>query len=416
MRRTIIKKVLKEEVDKIKIEDLIKKYHFKGGLLSDYFNKLQDGISLSDIEIHLAKLKLVELGILNKMKKDITKYIFGNEHLQSLTKKFGIAVYKNLTIGNKKSILDTIYSESSYRLGQPSQEWFDNNIEDLEELKDRFPNLEVRANKEISKCEKKEFYGITENEGKYFIWSILNKIDTNYVNWAKFISDRVDNGDLRLDTEYVTDISESEFLIGQYFFERDINNINIDLELLEIIKSSGVSRISYGELDIVESFYTYLNKANPTKFENMLSTIQSTTSQGDNVELNFIKYINDFGSKFVNNIRSFSTPGNLVDMGFGIDMIVNLFGKDYAIQVKSNEKHARKAKIQYLPLNYLILFPKDEQYPDQFLYLSNSQKTPADFNKKMNEIIEKKSINQTNPDLRIEPPTSQDYLKYSGDQ
>ena len=416
MRRTIIKKVLKEEVSRIKIEDLIRKYHFKGGLLSDYFDKLMAGNSLSEIELGLAKMKLVELGILNKMKKYIKSYIFGNDHLQKLTKKFGIQVYQNLTKGNKKNILETIFSETTFNLGKPSDEWFEDNIEDLTELKNRFPNLSVKIDKEISKCEKREFYGILENEGQYFIWSILNKIDTNYVNWSKFISDRVSDGDLRLESEYVSDISESEFIIDQYFFERNLSDLKISPELIEIIENSGVSRISYGELDIIESFYNYVNKLSSSKFESMLSTIQSTSSQGDNVELDFVNYLRKLGSKYVKNFKSFSTPGNLVDMGFGIDMLINLFGVDYAVQVKSNEKHARNAKIKYLPVKYLIIFPKNEGNTGEFYYLSNSQTTPSDFNKKMGEILEKKSLEQPKKDLPIEPPSSQDYLKYSGNQ
>jgi hypothetical protein len=312
------------------------------------------------------------------MKKDIKGCIFGDHHLQNLIKKFGINVYKNLTKGTKSTLLNSVYEGGKFRLGTPSDQWFEKNIEDLEELKSRFPNLTNKIEPEILKCREKKFYGIIESDGEYFTWSILNKIDTNYINWAKFISERVENGD-------IGEISDAERIISRYFSTRDINELNIDSELFDKIEKSNISRISYAELDILEAFFKHINKKRSPKFETMLSTIKSTSLQGDDVEINFIEYLKKLGSEFVKDIKSFTTPGNLVDMGFAIDMVVNLFGKDFAVQVKSIEKHAQNSKIKKLPIDYLIIYPKKIDSKYEFNFISKKQTTPAYFNEKMEQ-------------------------------
>lgn len=405
--RDLIKQVLKEEVQRKHLEDLIDKYRYKSRLLDEFADKIENGIELSEIQLSLAKAELVSLGVLNKLKKDILSYIRTNTAVQEIIKKEGIIAFDKITSGEKKDILNSIFLDKAFKIGKPSDKWFTKNIEDITKITEIFPDLESKMKSSLKRCEQKNYNGIIKKDGEYFVWTILNKINTNYINWGDLMSEKVRNGTIKLTRELPSELAEAQEIINDYFLDRNISKLNIDEELKSIIKGFNIKSLSLAEVDIIEAFYLYLNEKGAERLDKIISNIQSTTSQGDNVENNFMNYLGDY-KNVVEDIYSFSSPGNLVDMELGIDLIAKIKGVYYAIQVKSSEDHAKKAKIKYLPVNYLVIYPKNEFDPEEFYYMSKKTKEEVgDFNQMMSSLS--KEIKST-----PKPPPSTDYLGWAG--
>jgi hypothetical protein len=403
MIRNTIKKILKEEIERKNLEDIIRKYRYESNLLDQYAEKMDNGGDLNDIEINLAHLELNAIGVFGKI-KDILKFIKKNTNIQDIIKAKGDVVYKRIISGPKKDILSKILLDKVYQVGKPSKQWFISNIQDMEKIISIFPRLSDKLKNTLSRCRNGNFLGIIKKDGDNLVWSILNKVNTNYINWGDLMSEKIASGHLKQTRPAVSESGEVDQYIEEYFIQRNINQLGIDNDLISILNEVGTKALSFAELDLIEAFYLDVNNKSTQKIDNILANIQSTTSQGDNVEKNFIEYIKKYN--FVEDIHNFSTPGNLVDMNLGIDLLAKIKGTYYAVQVKSNRDHAVDAKIKYLPVNYLIIYPKDEFEPEEFYYIT--KKTDGgDFNKLMSDLSEKTTDTAKTPP---KPPPSVDYL------
>jgi hypothetical protein len=192
------------------------------------------------------------------------------------------------------------------------------------------------------------FTSILKKETKE--WTILPKIDTNYTNWAIWI-DKLNNenklgGGSKIDK------------VGEFFKQRPIRQVVNNQEDIEHIKKIQEEKdIKCREL----SFAEYeLFKDSKDNYVQSLGSISKTSDIGDLAEKDFIGYLklsNNVSEYKIkpDNIISFSSPGNQVDMIFGIDFLILLVDKDnnerwVPVQVKSSQGSASKAKL----LNYNI--------------------------------------------------------------
>ena len=178
-------------------------------------------------------------------------------------------------------------------------------------------------------------------------------MDTNYSNWLDLLSDRwgysnykyQNQRDIIVPFEFETALEEVFYIVNQYFTERSINDLRIDEKLKEIIVKTDVKKLSYAHLDVIEGFYETTNELKSAKIQTMFNAIKRTTDIGDKAEKIFLEYLGD-AKAYVTVVANFSKPGNLVDTDLGIDLIIKVDNKFYAVQVKSNQKLAEYAVIK----------------------------------------------------------------------
>jgi hypothetical protein len=392
-----IENILTEETERIDVEKRLKSYTGDIKILGDLLQKLQKGVSLSDEEIEIAKK---ELEILQKQKNtmtntpNISKFIKSNRELQSKVKSLGIKTYKDLIRTDKKILLNTLLQNTKFRIDSPNEGWYQRNIDDLEILRNRFKStvgnirwsdgsistFDEKITEMVNKCKNKDFFGILEKDGDNDVWSITNKLDTNYSNWAEMIEEKQKEG-LISGLDY-------NALVLDYFKQRPIDEAITDNELRDKIKdiekkkNISVSTFSFAESDIIEAFQ---DESSP-KLKNIFDRLSSTTREGDYVEENFKKLITAF-PKYVEDLHDFSSWGNIVDMVFGIDLIVKLNGTEYAVQVKKDQRHAEKAFIRKLGINYVVIYPsgKGKYY---FGYISPKQ-PGGDFTEDFRKLVQR---------------------------
>jgi hypothetical protein len=392
-----IENILTEETERIDVEKRLKSYTGDIKILGDLLQKLQKGVSLSDEEIEVAKK---ELEILQKQKNtmtntpNISKFIRSNRDLQTKVKSLGIKTYKDLIRTDKKILLNTLLQNTKFRIDSPNDSWYQRNIDDLEILRSRFKSsvgnirwsdgsistFDEKITEMIDKCKNKDFFGILEKDGDEDVWSITNKLDTNYSNWAEMIEDKQKEG-LIFGSNY-------DALILEYFKQRPIDESITDNELRDKIKDINkkknipINTFSFAESDIIEAFQ---DESSP-KLKNIFNRLSSTTKEGDYVEENFKKLITGF-PKYVEDLHDFSSWGNIVDMVFGIDLIVKLNGTEYAVQVKKDQRHAEKAFIRKLGINYVVIYPsgKGKYY---FGYISPKQ-PGGDFTEDFRKLVQR---------------------------
>jgi len=406
--KNLIKQVLNEEIHRKNLEDLIRQHRYESNLLDTYMEKMESGLELSEIDLILADEELRRMSVLGKLKKNILAYIRTNTTVQDIIKQKGTIVYIKLISGDKKDILNSIFLDKVFQIGKPSDEWFEKNIEDITKITTIFPDLKAKMAPSLKRCKEKNYMGIIKKEGDYFVWTILNKINTNYINWGDLISEKVANQSIKITRALPSELAEAQEIIDEYFIQRSVLNFNIDEDLKSIITTLKIRSLSFAEMDIIEAFYLYLNEKGTERFDKIISNIQSTSSQGDNVENNFMSYLSDY-KNIVEDIHSFSSPGNLVDMELGIDLLAKIKGVYYAIQVKSSESHANSAKIKYQPVNYLVIYPKNQLDPEEFYYITKKT-NGGDFNQLMSSF----SKETKSPPKTPLPPPNYDYLKWAG--
>lgn len=398
---SFIENILTEETERIDVEKKLKSYTGDIKILGDLLQKLQKGVSLSDEEIEVAKK---ELEIFQKQKTtmnntpNISKLIKSSRDLQSKVKSLGIKTYKDLIRTDKKILLNTLLENTKFRIDTPNEAWYQRNIDDLEILRSRFKSsvgnirwsdgsistFDEKITEMINKCKNKDFFGILEKDGDEDVWSITNKLDTNYSNWAEMIEDRQKEGS----------ISGSNYddLISEYFRQRPIDESITDNELRDKIKdikknkNVSVNTFSFAESDIIEAFE---DESSP-KLKNIFNRLSSTTREGDYVEENFKKLITSF-PKYVEDLHDFSSWGNIVDMVFGIDLIVKLNGTEYAVQVKKDQRHAENAFIRKLGINYVIIYPSPSGKGKYYFGYISPKQPGGDFTEDFRKLVQQEN-------------------------
>jgi SPP1 family predicted phage head-tail adaptor len=297
----------------------------------------------------------------------------------NLIMDLGTETYLRMVLGEKQNLFKIILGNetNNYKVSKPKNSWFVKNIGDLEtfrktfgtdtsDKKIKFPGdfkfmtLNTKIDLLINRCENQDYIGILEIEPDDLDkeeWSILNKIDTNLINWKNSIKEKNLNVNVGAD-------------IWDYFKQRKLDSTATqNLKKTYKIDAPNLKTMSYAEFDLLSAFTDETgNKLNKIK-----KSINLSTDKGNQTEKEFLHILqmrkNDgYDIKIVN----FSEPGNIVDTNLGVDMIVTIKGVPYAVQIKSSEEAAKKyLLIKKLGIRYMAIFPKN----NGFGYFSNSNPT-----------------------------------------
>jgi hypothetical protein len=307
----------------------------------------------------------------------------------SLMQELGTKTYLDIIKGQKNAIFSKILEDKHIKITSPDDNWYKDNIENLKDIKGIFKSskseiswldgnvssFDERIEYLIKKCENKEYIGfIEENENKK-VWSLLNKIDTNYSNWDSMIKDRLLRKDGGIDDVNKTNV------IHKYFKQRPLSDVlhpNRLINFREYEKNliNKINTISYAEYDLLNAFA----KKNSEKLESIFEKIKFTTNLGDKLESKFLTHLRN-SKKPSLKIIDFSTPGSIVDTVFGIDCIIYFDGIWYAIQVKGGESGKNRAKnafVHNLGINSLSIY---ETNNDFYYYTPSNKNSGNNFKK-----------------------------------
>lgn len=361
--RDLIKQIIKEEVQGFDTLQLIRDYE---GTV-DYMNSLKSQLlkkgTLSQKQIELA-IQFFK----TKFYKDSAIYDSLQQHYQKKMKEEGIKAYLNLIKTSKK---DFLKPSKDYKIivDKPSKDWVQRNLNDLEffidntidspkphKFEDRIHEATTHqeARSLIHDLKKEKFVGFVEIDGEKKDWSILNKINTNTINWAKMITKRYLNGDLGN--------GSPGNALHEYFKQNSIVEFYPEFEHLNThqkdVVSNSAKTLSFAEFDIIEAFHHQNDEESEMlgidPLSNIINRIKKTTQAGDYSEDKFIEWLVVKKEVPQFDIHSFSSWGNLVDITFQTDLILDLNGVKIPIQVKSSEVNTRL-------LNYdiggIVVFP-----------------------------------------------------------
>jgi len=389
--RDLIKRILREEVDKLSIEDKIRnsiEYKIRNYSGNDrYLKQLREKLvnkneELSNNEILLAKGQFDFTP--PKKETTISSVVYEDKVIQNLLMEKGKIVYNDLLNSKLSDLVNKIVNdELKIRIGKPNDNWFIINYNFLvnfnSDIKAWGQNevwfegtkmtIKAKIDELKTKLDNKDFNAILESE----TWSSLNKINTHYVFWADEITKRQKNKNLS---------GTNVEVIEQYFKKRKISELKNELpdNWINLINELKITYMSFADIDLIKKFI----KESSKEFKNMKEKIQNTTNKGDESEDKFIELItnpvyNTLGK--VKNVRKYATAGNIIDMVFGIDLSAIFFDGYKIIQVKSKESNAKTAFIKKLGIPYLSVFPTDLD-KKEFGYFSEKNK---DYSRNFNE-------------------------------
>jgi Holliday junction resolvase len=357
--RDLIRQILKEEEETYDTLEMIRDYSGGNDVLNDLRRKLRNKGSLTDKQIQYAIKLFKKEHWSETVASKIGLYEY--KHLKNLVLKLGIQTYNEMIRSEKKLFFTQNFdTEDKTIVGKPGQEWIDRNEKDLEFFKShivdsgkkfRFPdrNGAFTVTQEIDKLfdllEMNDFQGFIE-KGE---WSILNRLGSNWSNWAKMIgiSERdgyLGNGD---------DISKIE----KYFEQQPILDIikkrkpNVKLPniMLRMFPT-----MSLAEFDLAEAFQEVDENFKSIQLEKIKNRIKSTTESGESVERDFISWLE---TNQITEIRNFSSFGNVVDITFSVDLMAKLNGEWVPIQVKSSESSAATSQIHKFDIGGIAIYP-----------------------------------------------------------
>jgi hypothetical protein len=361
--KDLIRKILKEEVEKFDTLKLIRDYKGSNVFMNSIKTQLEKKGTLTTKQIDTA----IEIFKTN-FYKDSLIYDSLQKHYQSKIKELGIEAYLNLMKTSKKKFLKP---SKDYKIivDKPTQEWVIRNSNDLKFFIKNTKNspsshkFEDRINQSttheealslIRELSTEKFVGFVEVDGEKKTWSILNKINTNTINWARMITKRYLNGDLGR--------GSARDALLKYFEQQSISDFYTEFEHLDKHEKNKVSNsaetLSFAEFDIIEAFHhqndedTEMLGIDP--LNNIINRIKKTTKSGDKSEDEFIKWLIIDKNVPESKIHSFSSYGNLVDITFQTDLILELNGVKVPIQVKSSEKDS---KLLSYNIGGIVVFP-----------------------------------------------------------
>jgi hypothetical protein len=361
--KDLIRKIIKEEVEKFDTLQLIRDYKGSNVFMNSIKAQLERKGTLSQSQLE----KAIEIFKTN-FYKDSLIYDSLQKHYQSKIKELGIEAYLNLMKTSKKKFLKP---SKDYKIivDKPTQEWVIRNSNDLKFFIKNTKNspsshkFEDRINQSttheealslIRELSTEKFVGFVEVDGEKKTWSILNKINTNTINWARMITKRYLNGDLGR--------GSARDALLKYFEQQSISDFYTEFEHLDKHEKNKVSNsaetLSFAEFDIIEAFHhqndedTEMLGIDP--LNNIINRIKKTTKSGDKSEDEFIKWLIIDKNVPESKIHSFSSYGNLVDITFQTDLILELNGVKVPIQVKSSEKDS---KLLSYNIGGIVVFP-----------------------------------------------------------
>lgn len=370
----MIRRVILEQPQQYDTIQMIRDYKGSNNFLNDLKEKLMKGKELTEKQLLAAIEKLKrdfygESNMFNAMK---------NTNYQKKIKQLGTTAYLNLIKTKKRALLKPLSNNYKIVVDKPSEDWVKRNLDDLDffinntinspsvhKFDDRIVEVTTHAEAEKLKFELNgdKFFGFVEIEGDRKIWSILNKINTHYTNWAKMITKRDLEGDLG-DGKLIEKFDN-------YFRQRPIEEFyeevaNLDDGQKSVVKEYAKT-LSFAEFDIIEAYHNQTDESRESAsidpLSNIMNRIKKTTDLGDKTENEFINWLMNEKKIPVSDIHNFSSWGNLVDITFQLDMILTLNGNPIPIQVKSSEQSSRL-------LNYdiggIVVFPTKPKLVEKY--------------------------------------------------
>lgn len=352
--RDLIRRILKEEEETYDTLEMIRDYSGSNDFLNDLRRKLKNKNGLTDKQIQAAVKVFKREHWSDTVASKIGLYEY--KHLKSLVIKLGIQTYDRIIKSEKKYFFTQNFdSGNKIIVGKPSPEWIDRNERDLEFFKThivdsgkkiKFPDrdgtftITQKIDELFNLLEMNDFEGFIEN-GE---WSILNRLGSNWSNWAKMIGIRERDGYLGY--------GDDESKIKEYFSQKPITDV-INTKLSPIILKM-FPTMSLAEFDLAEAFQEVDENFKSTQLEKIKNRIKSTTESGESVERDFISWLE---TNQITKIRNFSSFGNVVDITFSVDLMANLNGKWVPIQVKSSESSAATSQIHKLDIGGITVYP-----------------------------------------------------------
>lgn len=343
-------------------------------------------------KIRLSESEFISLirKVIKETEEDMDTQYKEKKALNGLMQELGTKTYLDIIRGNKNILFSKILENKHIKISTPDETWYKENIDNLKDIKKIFKSslgeiswrdgdyltYNEKIDKLIQRCVNKEYVGFIEENADRKVWSILNKIDTNYSNWESMINSR-----LRIPGGGEIDGSNRREVIQNYFKQRPLSDVlppNRLINFNQYEKNIGtkINTISYAELDLIEAF----GKKNSEKLESIYEKIQFTTKMGDELESKFLTHLRN-SKKPDLKIIDFSTPGSIVDTAFGIDCAIFINGVWYAVQVKAGESGKDTAKSAYLHklgINSISIYEKDNTF---YYYTPSKMSGENNFNK-----------------------------------
>jgi len=375
---SLVKNIIMESTEKLDFWQTLSNYSGQHPTIIDIKNKSKRGDLTPKQKSYVHSLLKKEFSNILHYDEEMNNFLFllikDNKEIRSLVIRKGKEAYKEILKTNKQFLFKEYADNhgSNITIGSPDKKWQEKNLEDLrnfyknlgnkrlskmvqfDSTNDRNKKVEMSLGSAIFKLGEtvrdnlSSFVGFIE-DGQ---WSILNKIDTNYSNWGKVI--------ISLDSEGLLGDGSPEKKIDEFFKQRNINTI-CSLEEINHIKNIenhykvSIPTLSYAEYKIY--------KDGEKNYNFIKTNIKKTTESGDLAEAKFMSHLKN---NKISDIVDFSSPGNQVDMIFGVDMMVNLpfeeeNGKtEYRwtpIQMKSGRPNDLNLKIFDFDFNGIAVWP-----------------------------------------------------------
>jgi hypothetical protein len=406
--RDLIKKLLREEVDRKELETKIRRWVGDtddpevGNRLKNIQAKLQLKIPIEDDEYvffedflknEIQRRKTSTNTMSGKMMRTKQNFFNPPKDQQNKITELGRKAYLDLIQTNLSVFFNQAFNPKfNMRIGKPGKGWFKQNLillnrfeKDVEPWKNNFvkwvegPAMTIgeKITELKNKLENENWFGLIEEDD----WSILNHVDTNYTFWADEITKRQEGGDLPMGSDikvielYFTPRRLESALPKKWqpILDRMMKEKNVDIKL-----------ISMAHVDLLEKFHEEKEK----DFQDMKRKLKFTTTLGETAEKNFVDLIQNAPTK-VTEIKKYSTWGNVIDMVFGVDMTAKFIDGFRLVQVKNGEGKAKSAFVKSLKIPYLSVFPgrlpepgvRRRKNPYEFLYFSEqNNKESKSFN------------------------------------
>jgi hypothetical protein len=327
-------------------------------------------------KIRLSESELISLikKIIKETDEDMSTEYKERKSNNALIQNLGTKTYLDIIKGQKHSLFSKILEDKHIKISTPDEEWYQDNIDNLKYVKNTLKSskgsiswrdgdnltFQEKIDYLIKKCQNKEYVGFIEENEDRKVWSLLNKIDTNYSNWESMINDRL----MRKEEGGIDALSRRES-IEKFFKQRPLSEIfsparYINFKEYEKTLNTKITTISYAELDLLEAF----GKKNSEKLESIFSKIRFTTKIGDELELKFLTHLRN-SEKPDLKIVDFSSPGSVVDTALGIDCMIYINGEWCAVQIKggkSGKDSAKTAFIHSLGINSISIYETNNDF------------------------------------------------------
>lgn len=279
-------------------------------------------------------------------------------------KNLGDKTYKSFIEDKKGKLL----LGGRFYVDTPDKKWVEDNINDLEFFRDNVVKntpLHYRCNELINDCEfmYKFIDKVEEVNGKK-TYSILNLINSNYTNWIKLIIDRFD----------LLQGETTEEKIKDFFSQKKISDLGLEGEEYKYIEPIA-NTLSFADLEILDAS----KNKNIDRFNKIVGNLKKTDESGQKNEKNFYHSLLLFYGIPKDNIRLFSSKGNLVDQEFQCDLVIFLNKKYIPVQVKSYKQNSKLLKYN---IGGIVVFPT--KYGWDYIKEWNQKEEPKSFSEFLN--------------------------------